>query len=190
MIISNKMKNELLNLKEDADKILENNSLTDLQLENYFRNLEKHRYIMLNEMRIYNQSVDFEYEKIKIIDNEYKAELIKDTLKIYVPEVMPSYKSITHAHKRILLNIAEITKPFANLFNDEVFIYIKIFNNVLGWDVDNKFVKPVADGLILSKVIKDDNLSKMFYCVKGEFSEIPHTEIYVRNGKNIQNFDL
>ena len=102
---------------------------------------------------------------------------------------MPSYKNIkTHTHKRILTNIAEITKPFANKFQDAAFIYVKIFDNILNWDVDNKYIKPISDGLILSNVISDDNITKMFYCVKGEFSEEPHTEIYVFNSKNISEF--
>ena len=58
----------------------------------------------------------------------------------------------------------------------------------MGWDVDNKYVKPIADGLILSKVIQDDNMTKMSYCVKGEYSEIPHTEIYVFDSKIVENF--
>ena len=102
---------------------------------------------------------------------------------------MPSYKNLkTHTHKRILLNIAEITKEYENLFNNEVCIYIKIFDNILGWDVDNKFIKPIADALILSKVIQDDNMTKMSYCVKGEFSDTPHTEIYVFDSKNFDEF--
>ena len=28
----------------------------------------------------------------------------------------------------------------------------------------------------------------MFYCVKGEFSEIPHTEVYISSSKDIANF--
>ncbi len=110
-------------------------------------------------------------------------------MKIYVPEVMPSYKNLkTHTHKRILLNIAEITKQFAGLFDNEVFIYVKIFDKIKGWDVDNKFIKPIADALILSNVIKDDNISKMFYCAKGEYSENPHTEIFVFEGQNVSEF--
>ena len=58
------------------------------------------------------------------------------------------------------------------------------------WDVDNKFIKPIADALILSKVIQDDNMTKMSYCVKGAFSEIPHTEIYVFDSKNMNEFSV
>lgn len=187
MIINEKLKKELFNLEQSTKTVMQNNSLTDLQIENYLRVLEKSRYNILAQIKLYNKNVEFEYEKLKTIDTEYKAELIADILKIYVPEVMPSYKNLkTHNNKRILLNIAEVTKPFAKQFyNDEVFIYIKIFDSIVGWDIDNKYIKPVADGLILSNVIKDDNMSKMSYGVTGEFSEVPHTEIYVCNKEKI-----
>ena len=189
MIINENLQKNLLSLKQNVDLIVTNNSLTDLQIENFLRNFEKTRYNILSEIKLYNKNVEFEYEKIKTIDNEYKAELIDNVLKIYVPEVMPSYKNLkTHTHKRILLNIAEITKQYEGQFDNEVCIYIKLFDKILGWDVDNKFIKPIADALILSKVIQDDNMSKMSYCVKGEFSEIPHTKIYVFDSKNMNEF--
>lgn len=189
MIINEKLRKTCIDLQNNLNLIINSNSLTDLQLENFLRNFEKARYNILSEIKIYNKNVEFEYEKIKTIDNEYKANLTDNILKIYVPEVMPSYKNLkTHTHKRILLNIAEITKEYENLFNNEVCIYIKIFDNILGWDVDNKFIKPIADALILSKVIQDDNMTKMSYCVKGEFSDTPHTEIYVFDSKNFDEF--
>lgn len=189
MIINENLQKNLLSLKQNVDLIVTNNSLTDLQIENFLRNFEKTRYNILSEIKLYNKNVEFEYEKIKTIDNEYKSELIDNVLKIYVPEVMPSYKNLkTHTHKRILLNITEITKQYEGQFDNQVCIYIKLFDKILGWDVDNKFIKPIADALILSKVIQDDNMSKMSYCVKGEFSEIPHTEIYVFDSKNMDEF--
>lgn len=189
MIINEKLQKNLIDLQNNLNLIVNSNSLTDLQVENFLRNFEKIRYNLLSEIKIYNKNVEFEYEKIKTLDNEYKAKLTDNILKIYVPEVMPSYKNLkTHTHKRILLNIAEITKEYENLFNNEVCIYIKIFDNILGWDVDNKFIKPIADALILSKVIQDDNMTKMSYCVKGEFSDTPHTEIYVFDSKNFDEF--
>ncbi len=189
MIINEKLTKELDKLQETISLLSSNNSITDIQLENFLKTFEKTRYNILSEIKLYNKNVEFEYEKIKTIDDEYKAELTDNILKIYVPEVMPSYKNLkTHTHKRILLNIAEITKPFANQFGNEVFIFIKVFDKILGWDIDNKFIKPVADSLILSGVIQDDNMSKMFYCAKGEFSENPHTEIYVFDSQEISNF--
>ena len=189
MIINDNLGKNLLGLRQELDLILRNNSLTDMQIENFLRNFEKTRYNILNEIKIYNKMQEFEYEKIKSIDNDYKAELKSGILKIYVPEVMPSFKNMkTHTHKRILLNVAEITKPFAKQFGNEVFIYIKVFDKILGWDIDNKYIKPIADSLIMSNVIQDDNLTKMFYCAKGEFSENPHTEIYVFEAEKVNKF--
>lgn len=189
MIINNNLQKSLVNLKQNIDLLIESNSLTDLQIENFLRNFEKTRYNILNEIKIYNKNVEFEYEKIKTIDNDYKAEFTDNILKIYVPEVLPSFKNLkTHTHKRILLNVAEVTKPFANKFENEVFIYIKVFDNLLGWDIDNKYIKPVSDALIMSNVIQDDNITKMFYCAKGEYSENPHTEIYVFEAQKVNKF--
>ena len=129
MIINDNLEKNLLELRQELDLILRNNSLTDMQIENFLRNFEKTRYNILNEIKLYNKMQEFEYEKLKTIDNGYKAELKDNILKIYVPEVMPSFKNMkTHTHKRILLNVAEITKPFAKQFGNEVFIYIKVLN--------------------------------------------------------------
>lgn len=186
MILSDKLLNELINLNENINLVIQNkNNILDTQLESFLRNLEKRRYNILAQINLYNKTVDYSAEKIKNISDEYKAEFQNDILKIYIPEVMPTYKNLkTHAYKNILLNIAEITKPYENLFNEPIFISIKIFDNIKGWDVDNKFIKPISDALILSGVIKDDNIEKMFYCVKGEFSEIPHTEVHILESKN------
>lgn len=189
MIINENLKKNLLNLKQNIELILDNNSLTNIQTERFLKTFEKTRYNILNEIKLHNKTVDFEYEKIKTLDDEYKAEFTGGILKIYVPEVLPSYKNIkTHTHKRILLNVSDVTKPYADKFGDEVFIYIKVFDKILGWDIDNKFIKPISDALILSGVIKDDNMAQMFYCSKGEYSENPHTEIYVFNSNKVDEF--
>ena len=43
-------------------------------------------------------------------------------------------------------------------------------------------------GLILSETIKDDNLNSMFYCVRGLYSDYPHTEVFICNSSYISNF--
>ena len=189
MIVNEKIKKQLSNLNIQIENVLKSNSLTDMQIESFLLNFEKVRYNLLAEIKEYNKNVEFEYEKIKNIDDNYKTKLKDNILKIYVPETLPSFKNLkTHTYKRILLNVAEITKQYKGLFGDEVFIYIKVCDNIQGWDIDNKYVKPIADALITSGVIEDDNMSKMFYCAKGEFSEIPHTIIYVLDSKNMEQF--
>lgn len=186
MIISDKLLNELVSLDGNIQFIIDNNkNVNNIQLEGFLRNLEKRRYNILSQIKLYNKTVEYKTDRIQNISDEYKAEISDDVLKIYIPEPMPSYKNLkTHAFKNILLNTAEITKPYTNLFKDKVLICIKIFDNIKGWDIDNKFIKPISDALILSGVIQDDNIDKMFYCVKGEFSEIPHTEVYISDAKN------
>lgn len=189
MIIDEKIKKQLKSLNIQIENISNSNSLTDMQIESFLLNFEKVRYNLLAEIKEYNKNIEFEHEKIKTIDDNYKTELKDNVLKIYVPETLPSFKNLkTHTYKRILLNVAEITKQYKGLFGDEVFIYIKVCDSIKGWDIDNKYVKPIADALILSGVIEDDNMSKMFYSAKGEFSEIPHTIIYVLDGKNMEQF--
>ena len=95
---------------------------------------------------------------------------------------------VSIAYKRILLNVAEVSKEFKGIFEDGAFILIKVFDNQKNWDIDNKNIKPIPDGLLLSGVILDDNIENMFYCVKGEFSKIPHTEVYISSAKDVVNF--
>ena len=179
MIISEKLLNELQILNTDIENILVTKSLTTFQLDTFFKSFEKRRYNILSEIKLY----------IKTIDTNYSAELSNNILKIFVPETIPSYKNLkTHTYKRILLNVAEVTKEFKGVFDNKVFIFIKIFDDITGWDIDNKYIKPISDALISSGVIKDDNISKMYYAVKGEYSTTPHAEIYVIDSSKIDNF--
>lgn len=188
MILSDKLFKELLSLESDIEKITKSKSVNDIQMENFLRNLEKRRYNILSEIKLYNNTVEYKTDKIKNISYEYKAEVIDNTLKIYIPEPMPSYRNLkTHAYKNILLNITEVTKPYQNMFSEKVFVYIKIFDNIKGWDIDNKFIKPIFDSLIANNIIEDDNIEKMFYAASGTFSNEPHTEVYVTSIKNAEN---
>ena len=48
MIINENLQKNLLSLKQNVDLIVTNNSLTDLQIENFLRNFEKTRYNILS----------------------------------------------------------------------------------------------------------------------------------------------
>lgn len=125
MIINERINKQLKILNKQIENTLNSNSLTDLQVESFLLNFEKARYNLLSEVKEYNKNVEFEYEKIKSVDDNYKTDLKDDVLKIYVPETLPSFKNLkTHTYKRILLNVAEITKQYKGLFSNEVFIYI------------------------------------------------------------------
>ena len=50
MIINNNLQKNLVTLRQNIDLLIENNSLTNLQIENFLRNFEKTRYNILNEI--------------------------------------------------------------------------------------------------------------------------------------------
>lgn len=189
MILEDKLIEELTKLEEETYKITQNRYVTESQLEEYLKCLERRRYNILNKIKVYNSIVKNENEKVKTINDSYKADIYNNILRIYIPETMPTYKNLkTHAYKNILLNIIDKTKQFEEMFKKEIFIYIKVFDNIKNWDIDNKFIKVIPDALILSGVIKDDNIDKCFYCVKGEFSEVQHTEVFVLGANEVINF--
>ncbi|MDO5555230.1 MAG: hypothetical protein Q4G09_00820 [Clostridia bacterium] len=185
MIISDDLLEELVNFQGEIYTFIKNKTASKDQVENLLRNIEKRRYNILNLIRLYNNNIKDEYNKIDNLDNRYMAKCDGKILKIYIPEVMPKYKQINNfTYKRILLNISEVAKPYCNLFKSDVFIYIKIYDNQQNWDIDNKFIKPIPDALVASNIIKDDSINSMFYCVRGFYSITPHTEVYVTNAKD------
>lgn len=189
MIISDKLFIELAELEKHINSIMKKKSVDDIQMETFLRILERRRYNILTQIKLYNKSLEFDAKKIRTISDDYKIVARDNLLKIYIPEPMPSYKNLkTHAYKNILLNLIEITKPYKDMFKCPIFVYIKIFDKITGWDVDNKYIKPITDSLIASGVIEDDNIEKMFYTVKGEFFKIPHTEVYILPAEKVVNF--
>lgn len=188
MILTKDLLEDLLSIENSIRSITLVQNPNYLQIESFLRNLEKRRYSILNQIKLYNKTVTYGTQKIATISDEYKAKFKNNILKIYIPEVMPSYKNLkTHAYKNILLNIADKVKSYEGIFNSQVFIYIKIFDKVENWDIDNKFIKPIFDSLIVSNVIKDDNINNVFYCAKGEQGDNAHTEVYVTDVNNSVN---
>ena len=188
MILEDKLINEIIGLEQEAFLITQNRDVTKMQLEGYLKALEKRRYNILNRIKIYNKGEKNTSANIRTINDEYKATINNDILKIYIPEIMPAYKNLdTFVYKNILLNVEDKVNKYKDMFKQEVFIYIKVFDNKTNWDIDNKYVKVIPDALTLSGVIKDDNINNLFYCVKGEVSNIPHTEAFIMESSKIKN---
>lgn len=88
--------------------------------------------------------------------------------------------------KRITNNISRIVRKYKELFYDKcVMVIIKIYDDTKIWDADNRNVKPVQDGLIHGKVIKDDNIYYSCYMVQGYYSDKPYAEVYVLSADEI-----
>lgn len=181
---------EIKELKKYTDTIIDNNQILERkQIEEYLKNIEKLRYSMFNKLKINNKN---EIEnKIDYINENYKANYKDNILKIYIPEVIPKFKNINNfAYKNIMISTAEAIKEYENLFGNRLtFVLIIVHENQVNMDIDNKFVKPIIDALVLQKVIHDDNVTNMFYMVQGKNDTAkPFTEVYVMDAKYVTNW--
>ena len=180
----------LIELRDKTNFIIDNNEWIDKKhIEEYLRTLEKTRYSIFNKIKIINEGKNNEIDKISYNNDRYKANLKNEVLKIFIPETLPKFKNINaYAYKNIMISVMEKTKQYEGLFNNElVFVFIKIYENQKNMDIDNKYVKPVIDGLVLSKVITDDNVNNVFYGVLGATNKQkkPYTEVYVFKGEKL-----
>ena len=179
---------ELIQLKRNTDFIINNKDVIENKdIENYLRNLEKTRWEIFSKLKINNKD-KIEKEKIDYINNNYKATLKNEILKIYIPETLPKYKNISnYAYKNIMLSTAECIKDYRGLFNKELtFVIVVIHEKQVNMDIDNKYVKPIIDALVLQGIIKDDNISNMFYLAQGKNdTKKPYTEVFIMSGKYI-----
>ena len=161
---------ELEDLRDETEFIINNQEIVENKhIENYLRSFERIRNNLFNKIKLSNKYEVNEQDKITYLNDRYSATVENDILKIYIPEVIPKYKNINNcAYKNIMLNVMDKTKEYKDLFNKElVFVFIKVVENQKNIDIDNKFIKPIVDGLVLSKVIADDNINNMFYGVLG-----------------------
>lgn len=190
MQIRNELYHSLQSLNESLNNLLTDACLspTDSKLERFLYTLEKQRFEIYEQVRFLNNIT--EGNEIHFIDNDYKATLKDNVLSLYIPEKLPNLKNrSSYVHKQIILNIAKITKSYERLFYDKfVIVVIKIFEKRKVWDVDNRTVKPIQDGLIHGGVIRDDNLFNCCYMVQGFYSDTSHIEVSVLEAAKIINF--
>lgn len=184
-----KILNELEELKQQTDFVVDNKEIIDNKdIEKYLKHLEKTRYEIFEKIKIESNEKKEEQEKIHCINNLYKAELKQGILKIFIPEVLPKYKRISNfAYKNILMNTAEAVKKYGDLFKDNLtFVVIIIHEKQSNMDIDNKYIKPIIDALVIQGVIKDDNINNMFYLAQGKNdTKKPYTEVYVMSAEYI-----
>lgn len=183
-MIKEKIINSIKNIKEISEKVLtQEKVVTNHDLEMYFCKLEKARMDLYYTVNQNNLWTDFNNEDslIECIDDNYKATLEGNILKIHIPEKIPPIKKgINYTQKRIIDNISRITKSYERLFYDNfTMVIIKIYDDGKVWDADNRNIKPIHDGLIYGKIIKDDNIYCSCYFVQGYYSDKPHTEVFV-----------
>ena len=146
---------ELEDLRDETEFIINNQEIVENKhIENYLRSFERIRNNLFNKIKLSNKYEVNEQDKITYLNDRYSATVENDILKIYIPEVIPKYKNINnYAYKNIMINVMDKTKEYKDLFNKElVFVFIKVVENQKNIDIDNKFIKHIVDGLVLSKV--------------------------------------
>ena len=174
---------------ETSDMLLYGNMMDSRIKEKYLRKLEKIRYELFENVNLENKYSN--EEDISFVNNKYKARKEKNILNIYIPEVLPKYKNISSfSYKNIMTNVAECTKEYKDLFQDKLtLVIIVVHEKQKNMYIDNKYVKPIIDGLVTSGVIKDDNFSNMFYIAMGKNdTKKPYTEVFVLDGKYIDEW--
>ena len=104
-------------------------------------------------------------DAINCIGEEYEVELQDDILNIYIPETLPKIKQgISYMQKRIMSNISWNVRKYECLFYDKfAIVIIKIYDNKPIWDADNRSIKPIHDGLIHGRIIRDANIKHIYY---------------------------
>lgn len=190
MLITDELSNSLQNLNNSLNNVLNysNTHIDDIKFERFLHTLEKNRFELYEQVKFLNNTILD--NKIHSINDEYKANLKDNVLSLYVPEKLPNLiNKSSYVNKQIILNIAEVTKPYKELFYDKfVIVIIKIYDKQKIWDVDNKTVKPIQDGLVHGGIIKDDNLFNCCYMVQGFYSDTPHIKVSVLEANDILDF--
>ena len=182
---------EIEEIKKQTDSILNNKEiLENKDIEKYLKSIEKIRYEMFEKIKINNELVK-DKDKIKYVNSEYKAELKDDILKIYIPETLPKFKNINnYAYKNIMISTAEAVKQYSGLFNNNLTLCLIIVHEKQhNMDIDNKYVKPIIDALVIENIIQDDNINNMFYMVLGKNdTKKPYTEVFVMDARYMQKW--
>lgn len=183
---------ELETIKKQTDFMINNKEIIENKdIEKYLRSLEKIRYEMFNCIKLSNKEKTNEYEKINYINNSYKATLADGILKIHIPETLPKYKNISnYAYKNIMLSTAEAVKNYIGLFKGKLtFVVILVHEKQSNMDIDNKYIKPIIDALVMQNIIQDDNINNMFYLAQGKNdTKKPYTEAFVMDGSYMESW--
>ncbi len=181
--------NEIKKMKDIVDNFLLNKNIIDnKKKEKFLKELEKTRYNLFSKADIQNK---YSQDTIDFINKQYKAELKDNILKVTIPEVLPKYKNVSnYAYKNIMMNVAKSTEQYSGLFKDNLtFVLIIVHEKQSNMDIDNKYIKPVVDALVISNVIKDDNINNMFYMALGKSDTVnAYTEVFVMEAKYMINW--
>lgn len=170
--------------KNNEDIIHVVKTFEDLRMELYKIAEEK-----IELLKILPETYELAEKLKKELEIEYEIECSRERIKIVVYDYLPSIyikttnKGAGYFTEKWKNTISKAIRSLGSIKTvNEVFVYIKMYAPVGGiFDADNKYFKPVFDGIVRSKLVSDD-------CIKyipsfGFEVEMdrknPRTEIYI-----------
>lgn len=166
-----------------------------------YKQLERKRMILHKEITksielLKDDGIDeILLEQVKqLINPEWKLEYNGKRIKIYIPDVLPTVyiKTANEAAgyfankwKNNMAFLIRKWEGFSILKYEKVFVWFKFFHST-EFDCDNKFFKPLIDGIVLSGLIEDDNNTILKFGFEGIISpENYHVEVFIFGDENI-----
>jgi hypothetical protein len=156
----------------------------DDDLDNVCFYLEKARTELYKTVQLHNRNAIKQNDPsgcIVLPPDDWKAEYDGQVITVHIPDYMPmTRKRVPGASERWVANMQAVlwSLPVCPTF-DKAFIFIKVFAPYTNWDVDNKDVKAIINGIVRARVIPDDTCEHMAYGVDGKPDETPHTIVHI-----------
>lgn len=130
-----------------------------------------------------------ELPEIILPADDCKVEYNNDIIKISIPDYPPKTRYAKQRAKErwtnnVLFAIRSI-KPLPQF--KQVFVLIVFYIPSEIWDVDNRDVSPIINGIRYSRIVESDSYQHVSYAVAGYHSDVPHTNIYIIGDFNVFN---
>lgn len=121
--------------------------------------------------------------------DDWKIEYKNNAIKIVIPDYPPrTFYSKKIARQRWTNNVMFAIKSLKDIpAFEHAFVFVDFYIPSKDWDVDNRDVSPVVDGVRYSRIIKNDSYEYLSFGFAGHYSKEPHTDIYIINGFDIKN---
>jgi hypothetical protein len=70
---------------------------------------------------------------------------------------------------------------------EKIYVLVKVYYSNKDWDIDNRDLKPLIDGIRYSRLIKGDNIKNVAYIADGDISENERTEVTILPYSPVEN---
>ncbi len=127
-----------------------------------------------------------ELPEIILPADDWKVEYNGRVIKISIPDYPPKTRYAQQRTKQRWINNVMFAirsiKPLPQF--KKVFVIVVFYIPDEDWDVDNRDVSPIINGIRYSRIIQSDSYQHVSYAAVGYYSNDPHTDIYI-----IDNFN-